>query len=348
MTRLMRTMVLALVCLAGAARLAEACSCYRQGPACEAAWLVKSVFTAEVVSIEAGVTPNQGDSLPTARVRLRVIESFINMPSAEAVVEWSPLNTCAFGFRRGERYLVYAHETEPRLIVGICSRTRRLANAKEDLAYLRSLPTKAPVSRVFGRITERSRHPAEPHEVDYGPMANVRVSISGDGFARDVMTDDDGRYEVTNVPVGTVDIKVDVPFSVRPGADDWRIRDPRGCVAADFDVSPVATATGRVVNAHGQPIAGVAVDAVAAELAGHFPEEMHVRAVSDAHGIFTFDDLPPGGYVFGLNLTKPKGNASAAAPIYMPGPDRARAAVVTLAPGDRRDVGTLRVSTPEP
>jgi hypothetical protein len=346
--RRLTTTALTLVCLAGPAQLAEACSCIRPSVACDAAWSVTSVFTAEVVSVEAGVRPGDGDRLPTARARLRVIEPFINMPAAESVVEWAPLSTCSFQFQRGERYLVYAHGAAPRLAVSSCSRTRRLAEAKQDLEYLRSLSTTVPVSRVFGRITELSRHPAEPHAVDYGPLANVRLSVSGAGFMREVMTDEYGRYEVTDVPVGKVDIKVDVPFSVSPQGGEWHIRDPRGCVAADFTVSPVATVTGRIVDANGQPIAGVGVDAVAAELAGHFPEEMHTRAVSDAHGIFTFDDLPPGDYVFGLHLTKPTPNTPVAAPIIMPGPDPARPAVVTLAPGDRRDVGTLRLRNPDP
>lgn len=324
---------------------ATAFECILKPPVCQAAWRDGAVFTALVTS--SWITDPATDGSPRAmiRARLTVLEPFVNMTRRELSLE-SPMSPEIYMFRAGEQYLVFANESDGALVVSACSRTRRLADAKEDLEYLRSLSTKAPVSRVFGRITERSRHPAEPQDVEYGPMANVRVSISGDGFARDVMTDDDGRYEVTNVPVGKVDIKVDVPFSVSPREGDWQIRDRRGCIAADFVVSPVATATGRVVDADGKPIGGVAVDAVAAELAGHVPNEMHPRAISDAHGIFTFDDLPPGDYVFGLHLTKRAPNASDAAPLYIPGPDRARAAVVTLAPGDRRDVGTLRLKTP--
>lgn len=325
---------------------ATAFECILKPPVCQAAWTGRAVFTALVTSSSITDPVSDGSPRPLIRARLTVLEPFVNMTRRELSLE-SPMSPESYMFRAGEQYLVFANESDGSLVVSACSRTRRLADAKEDLEYLRSLSTEAPVSRVFGRITERSRHPAEPQDVEYGPMANVRVSISGDGFARDVMTDDDGRYEVTNVPVGKVDIKVDVPFSVSP-RDDWQIRDRRGCIAADFVVSPVATATGRIVDAHGKPIAGVAIDAVAAELAGHVPNEMHPRAISDAHGIFTFDDLPPGDYVFGLNLTKPIANASATAPLYMPGPDRARAAVVTLAPGDRRDLGTLHLRDPEP
>jgi hypothetical protein len=92
---------------------------------------------------------------------------------------------------------------------------------------------------VFGRITERSRHPNERDEVEYRPMADVPVSVSGVGFLRDVLTDKDGRYEVTGVPVGPVDIEVGTSHPISPEGGDWRIPDPRACVAADFVISPV-------------------------------------------------------------------------------------------------------------
>src|SRR5688572_12494594 len=48
---------------------------------------------------------------------------------------WSA--SCGYGFKAGRTYLVYAYEnTERRLVTGICSRTTRLKNAREDLKQI--------------------------------------------------------------------------------------------------------------------------------------------------------------------------------------------------------------------
>jgi len=43
---------------------------------------------------------------------------------------------CGYGFRRGRTYLVYAAESEGRLATTICSRTKLLRDAQEDLKEL--------------------------------------------------------------------------------------------------------------------------------------------------------------------------------------------------------------------
>lgn len=51
--------------------------------------------------------------------------------------------SCGFGFRKGVRYLVYAHsDKQGRLTVSICSRTRRLTDrqAQRDLNEVRTKP----------------------------------------------------------------------------------------------------------------------------------------------------------------------------------------------------------------
>ena len=49
-------------------------------------------------------------------------------------------NACGFPFRKGEEYLIYARTVgrgkDKRLSAGLCSRTKRLSDAKEDLSEL--------------------------------------------------------------------------------------------------------------------------------------------------------------------------------------------------------------------
>ena len=55
---------------------------------------------------------------------------------------------CGYGFKPGERYLVYANRKGTELVTGICSRTRPLADATEDLEFFQSFqrPANEPVS----------------------------------------------------------------------------------------------------------------------------------------------------------------------------------------------------------
>jgi hypothetical protein len=65
---------------------------------------------------------------------------------------------------------------------------------------------------------------------------------------------------------------------------------------------------------------------------------------TDDQGTFEFIDLPPGSYVFGINLTKDPYNRPRAASIFLPGTRvPGEAAVVELKAGDAKEVGVLRL-----
>ena len=111
------------------AGLANACSCIPPGTPLEEMEKSDAVFSGKVVTI--GQDANgyvvtfeverawKGVSAPTVRVRTA-------MDSA----------ACGFPFVRGEKYLVYAYDSEGSLSAGLCSRTATLADAAEDVKAL--------------------------------------------------------------------------------------------------------------------------------------------------------------------------------------------------------------------
>lgn len=56
----------------------------------------------------------------------------------ESIEVWTPFGECGYDFQPGETYLVYADEDEETSVLstGVCTRTRRVSDAGEDLAYL--------------------------------------------------------------------------------------------------------------------------------------------------------------------------------------------------------------------
>jgi hypothetical protein len=332
---------------------ALACSCGLASPPCEAAWRADAVIAGVVRSVEVIEHVELGPPHQSRLVKFEVEQSFINgRPGIVELTTGRDSGDCGYEFVAGKRYLVYASKQGAGgLSTSSCSRTRPMEAAAEDLAYLTSVPQQTPGARVFGRVARLHRDPFERQLIDYGPLANVVITLRGTSFSRDVSTDKDGRYEFWGVTPGTFTLTLVPPagFDDRYLEREVEVLDGRGCSSNDFQLRYIAHASGTVVDASGRPLGGILVDAVAAELAGFQPPPYQQPVRTDDHGRFEFEDLPPGSYVFGINLTKPewppRGYKPAGPAVFLPGTTVAGdAPIVELKPNDRVDVGILRLA----
>ena len=328
---------------------ALACSCAASGPPCQAAWSADAVFAGTVRSVSHGQSA-AADTVARRTIVLFTVDEPLRNVTARSLEVAMTTSTCAYQFQIGRKSLVYTRKLETGgLTTSICSRTRPLDEAGEDLVYLRSNLSAGPRARIYGRVTEWRRDPAEAAAVDYGPMAGLTVVVAGATSRQELVTDAHGRYEVPILAAGRLVVTLVPPFGFDARALEHEIdvKDPRACIPLDFNISQVAAASGSVVDAQGRPVAGLEIDAVAAELAGFGPAPSQTPVRTDERGVFRFEDLPPGAYVFGLNLTTPAGGRRKGAPIFLPGTSNPRdATVIELTPGDRREIGVLRLSRP--
>jgi hypothetical protein len=343
-TRRLRIVLLSVLVIVAARQESFACSCGLT-TACQAAGYADAIFSGTVASIDR--VPGDENAPQQFVVRIKVEQAFVNAPGPVVTLTMD-FSSCTFSFKSGERYLVYASNRSGTLTTSSCSRTRPLADAAEDLRYLSTFRDPENQRRIYGQIREERRHPAEDSFVDYGPVESIPVSVHAAAFARNAITGADGRYEIADLPAAKATVSIIFPFGFQPQSfeEEIDLSDVKACRQFNFLIRPVAAASGSVVDAAGRPLPGVPIDAVAAELAGFEPPRHVYPVKTDEHGVFEFNDLPPGSYVFGFNLAKetydrPRRGAA----IFMPGTSVAsEATVFELKAGDRTELGTLRLT----
>jgi hypothetical protein len=257
---------------------------------------------------------------------------------------------CGFDFKEGRSYLVYAYRhRDGWLTASICSRTRLLSDAAEDLAFFAALPASAPGGRVSGTIKHWESDAAARRTVEYGPVADVQVLVRGSGGTFSAMTDAAGKYSVAGIPVGAYEIEVLPPanFSTRYLQRKIEIKDTRACQEEDFALHFDGRIQGTLVDTSGKTVAGIRIDVMPAARPLEPPSVHPPNPVSDAAGRFELVDIPPGQYLVGVGLRPSMDAEIAFPPTYYPGtPELSAARVIEVGPGTHVDLGVLRLSEP--
>src|SRR6185503_15210753 len=101
---------------------------------------------------------------------------------------------CGYNFRLGGQYLVYAYGDEDKLATGICSRTRPVSEAADDLAYFLGLATAEPGATISGEVKRLDQ--AARWEERFQPVSDVKIVIEGSSTRVEAVTDKKGIYRV--------------------------------------------------------------------------------------------------------------------------------------------------------
>jgi hypothetical protein len=123
---------------------------------------------------------------------------------------WTPFGDCGYSFQTGETYLVYAsddEETSNFIETDSCTRTRRLSDAGEDLAYLFFYKEHPETStRLEGFTTTSPRYrldfnPLHPEKIQ-SPVGDVILELQSDSLTRFVEADAKGRFIFDGLAAG--------------------------------------------------------------------------------------------------------------------------------------------------
>lgn len=120
-----------------------ACTCVGSQPVTQSLAQAMAVFSGKVVEIKRV----KRESKPGQQINLRNVEVVFAVNTlwkganqkVISVFTSSQSTACGYGFKEGRTYLVYAHgDAHEKLSTSICTRTRRLKDAREDLKELGS------------------------------------------------------------------------------------------------------------------------------------------------------------------------------------------------------------------
>ena len=252
---------------------------------------------------------------PKRIVRLHVGEVLTGIePAPEEIEIVTGLGggDCDYGFQRGESYVVYAYKnSEGQFETGICSRTRPLKEAPEDLAYMHAVATAPSTGDI--RIVQPRPNPKG--------IAGVRIDVQGNGKQYTVFTNDAGEAKLSDLPAGEYKVHADLDnhFPI----DRTVQLHAKGCVEVPIFMALDRRIQGRVLTKDGLPAANVSVDVrPIQELSGD-------SANTDADGRYELRHFQAGGYYLGINLQHSPTPEMPYTRWFYPGTDDpARAAVI--------------------
>lgn len=114
-----------------AADVALACSCAPAPAPAEARDQADAVFTGTVVEI----TPDRSGNYSVVRFQVQQVWKGTRCREVTVTTGLSDLN-CGYAFQTGQTYLVYAYSEKGKLNTNMCSRTKPVSEAGEDLSAL--------------------------------------------------------------------------------------------------------------------------------------------------------------------------------------------------------------------
>ena len=318
--------------------VALGCSCIRKSPVCEAFGGSRAVFVGKVIGAKEQRQERNRDgtssTFQVGEIYFRVEQSFVGVRGSQVVIHsGTGGGDCGYWFVKGERYLVYAYGESQHLMTNICTRTRPLAEADEDLKFLTTLPRPGSGVRIYGTVVAALKDPKSPDWRTPKPLSGVTVKVVGQRTI-DAVTGADGAYELTGLPAGNYTVYAEVP--------DYYHRDPslkrrvelvdRGCAELDFIAQNKSQLTGRVITLEGMGLARarvqlVPVDAEPTRLGGDV-------SFSDKNGRFSLERIAPGQYHLGVNLASSPDRDAPFPPTFYPGTtDRSKAMVIEISLG---------------
>ncbi|MEJ7700442.1 MAG: carboxypeptidase regulatory-like domain-containing protein [Pyrinomonadaceae bacterium] len=297
-----------------ASEMQASCDRIVQHPPCTEFWRADAVFIATAIEVET--KPQIYEGVPPITARLKIEEVFKGgIKEKEFIFE---SNDCGFQFKQGEKYLVYAHRRNNKLNVQIGhTRTKLLAEATEDLNYLRSLQRDEPQAQIVGKVGQQTTEIKETRKEIFLdnewlfiglPMANIKVFAKGAEQTYETFSDAKGEYKFVGLPSGEYEIWADYALYFESKKVTVKTK-TEGCGVGNIYASRKGAISGRVTDTDGAAVSDLRLSLVLADatreeiLETRGNEVVWNLGMTDKKGEYRFPRLPAGRYYVVINRT---------------------------------------------
>jgi 5-hydroxyisourate hydrolase-like protein (transthyretin family) len=349
-----------LIFLGLAAAVSHACSCMSSptgNPPCQAVWQYQAVFTGVVTDIDnpgipvyqPGMPPPSFENYPRQKVFLRVTRALSGFPTEtrEMMIETGlGGGDCGYLFQRGVEYIIYAHR-QPKggLGTGICSPTRPVEDAADDLKYFQQLVDAKPGGEIRVSAFDPHRTFRPGQKASLSGLPGAQISIAGNGLQKAAKTDLNGRVVFSDIPAGEYTVVASLSgYVVQNELRLVKLHD-KGCAEVPVSLQMDRIISGRVITNDGVPASGILVEAVRARPLheNDLPQAIEL-AETDSFGQYKLQSLTTGDYYIGISLTRsPRAEAPYTRWFYPGTEDPASAALVHVADGPEAQTIDLRL-----
>lgn len=208
---------------------------------------------------------------------------------------------CGYPFERGVEYIVYAFKGRGgSLSTGICSPTKPVGDAAEDLKYFQQLGGVEPLGEL--RITAFDPQ-ADRSGGQLKTLAGVEVTVDGNGIRKKAVTDQNGRSVLSGIAPGEYKIAAGMEgYTTMHELRPIKVQ-AKGCAEVPVMLQLDRVVTGRVLTRDGLPASGVTIEAVPRrprhENELPFPAD---TATTNADGRYALRGFTTGDYYLGISL----------------------------------------------
>lgn len=206
----------------------------------------------------------------------------------------------------GTEFLFYLQErpAENKKWVGsICSRSGRVKSKTNDLSYLENIKKLSDKTRLSGKLNKFIEKPDEFDSISFEPLAKRKIKISGNGKNINLVTDENGFYEIYDLPVGKYRItpeKVDGFVSSTEKTDFVEVEiKAKSHTEQDFLYHINNEISGKIVEPNGKPIKEICLDLILKNTEKRLG--FRHQTCTDDKGLFEFTTIPAGTYLIVIN-----------------------------------------------
>jgi hypothetical protein len=244
----------------------------------------------------------------------------------------------------GGQYLMYTTPLASGMVPSRgCTRSRRVEDADEDLAFLKQYSAGNVATRIYGTVRFRPDEP-EDSTASRTPLKDARVTLSSDGHQFRATSNSLGVYSLSNLAPGEYTVSADLSGYRLDAAPDGVMLRANGCAVADLLMKVDRRVEGTVLDNDGQPVGGALVEMVSTDQKLERWQRHGGLDITDEDGHYTIDGLPPGEYYLGVNIQSTPSKKHPYATTYYPNtPDPRQAVPIGVPVGASVQMFDLRV-----